>query len=125
VRNDEGKMLKITKIDTQDEQRIVFEGCLIEPWTCDLGSHWEQARHNQPGRKFTVDLRGVTRIDRSGECALIQMKSAGAEFLARGMRIKYLLKTLECQVDERRSRGGPEEPAEIDRGKNGRNDSAA
>ena len=125
MRNDEGKMLKITKIDAATELRLVFEGCLIEPWTRDLGSHWEQARHNQPGRKFTVDLRGVTRIDRSGECALAHMKSAGAEFLARGMRIKYLLKTLECQVDERTSRDGPESPAEIDHGKNGRNDSAA
>jgi hypothetical protein len=117
-------MLKITQIDTQNEQRIVFEGCLIEPWTRDLGSHWEQERHNQPSRKFTVDLRGVTRIDRSGECALVQMKSAGAEFLARGMRIKYLLKTLECQVDERRSSDGSEEPAEIHLGKGGRNNNA-
>lgn len=93
-------MLKITKLDAATELRLVLEGCLMEPWTRDLGSHWEQARHNQ------------------------HMKSAGAEFLARGMRIKYLLKTMECQVDERRSSGGPEEPAEIDRGKDGRNNNA-
>jgi len=68
-------MLKITRIDTPAEQRLVLEGRLIEPWSADLTSHWEQTRHARPERTFIVDLRGVTRIDGTVESALALMKS--------------------------------------------------
>ena len=67
-------MVKIARIDTPAEQRLILEGRLTEPWTADLGSHWEQTRQTRPERRFIVDLRGVRRIDRTGESALARMK---------------------------------------------------
>ena len=93
----EGTMLRITKIDTPTEQKLIFEGRLTEPWIADLSFHWEDMCHAHPKRKFVVDLRGVTRIDSRGESALALMKAEGAEFLASGVRIKHLLEHLESR----------------------------
>jgi ABC-type transporter Mla MlaB component len=88
-------MLRITKIDTPSEQRLILEGRLVEHWIADLSSHWQQTRRAHPERKFVVDLRGVVRIDRAGEAELALMKTEGAEFLASGIRMKHLVKDLE------------------------------
>jgi hypothetical protein len=89
-----GTMLRITKIESPTEQKLILEGRLAEPWSSDLRSHWEESRRGHPGRKFIVDVKGVTRIDAGGERALATMKSQGAEFLASGVRMKQLLKDL-------------------------------
>ena len=96
-------MLRITKIDTPTEQKLILEGRLTEPWIADLSSHWEDMRHAHPKRKLVVDLRGVTRIDSSGESALALMKAEGAEFMASGIRIKHLLEDLESHRAGRES----------------------
>jgi ABC-type transporter Mla MlaB component len=87
-------MLKITRIDTKTEQRLVLEGRLTEPWIADLRPHWQETRHAHPEREFVVDLRGVVRSDTAGECALALMKTEGAEFLASGIRMKHLVEHL-------------------------------
>jgi ABC-type transporter Mla MlaB component len=94
-------MLKITRIDTDTEQKLILEGRLTEPWITGLRSHWEEARHLHPDRKFVVDLRGVVRIDRFGESALALMKSEGAEFLASGIRMNYLVQQLETEAQQK------------------------
>ena len=48
-----------------------------------------------------VDLIGVIRIDRCGERVLALMKGAGAEFLANGIRLTYLVKDLETEAQKR------------------------
>jgi anti-anti-sigma regulatory factor len=96
----EGTMLRITKIDTRTGQKLILEGRLTEPWIADLSFHWEDMCHAHPKRKLVVDLRGVTRIDSSGESALALMKAEGAEFVASGVRIKHLLGQLEGRVPE-------------------------
>ena len=100
-------MLKITRIDTPAEQRLILEGWLIEPWTAVLTSPWEETRQARRDRKFIIDLRGVTRIDATGESALAAMKSEGAQFLARGIRMKHLLKSMERNRAKRKSQDGP------------------
>jgi hypothetical protein len=90
-----GTMLRITRIESPTEQKLILEGRLVEPWSSDLRSHWEEARRAHPERKFVVDLKGVTWIDAGGERALATMKGLGAEFLASGVRMKQLLKDLE------------------------------
>jgi ABC-type transporter Mla MlaB component len=92
-----GSMLKISEIDTRTEQKLILEGRLTAPWIAELRSHWQQIRHAHPERKFVVDLTGVTRIDSAGENALALMKTDGAEFLARGIRMQHIVKDLEAQ----------------------------
>ena|SRR5947209_7043525 len=87
-------MLKISKIDTETEQRLILEGRLANPWIADLDSHWKETRHAHPERDFVVDLKGVVRIDNAGECALTLMKAEGARFLASGIRMKHLIHDL-------------------------------
>ncbi len=99
-------MLRITKIDTPSEQKLILEGRLTEPWIADLSSHWEETRHAHPERKFVVDLRGVMQIDSAGEGALALMKTEGAGFLASGIRMKHLVKDLEIEAQQKsHSRG--------------------
>jgi len=90
-------MLRITKIDSASEQRLILEGLLTEPWIADLSSHWEETRRAHPERKFMVDLRGVMRINSAGEGALALMKAQGAEFLASGIRMKHVIEGLEIE----------------------------
>jgi anti-anti-sigma regulatory factor len=97
-------MLRITKIDTPSELRLILEGRLTEPSTADLCFHWAETRYARPERKFVVDLKGVVRIDRSGERALALMKAEGAEFLASGIRIAHLVKELDIRDLGRTSR---------------------
>ena len=93
-------MLKISKIDTETEQRLILEGRLANPWIADLDSHWKETRHAHPERDFVVDLKGVVRIDNAGECALTLMKAEGARFLASGIRMKHLIQDLELKAQE-------------------------
>lgn len=99
-------MLKITRIDTKIEQRLILEGRLTKPWLADLRSHWEESRHAHPERKFVVDFRGVVRIDSAGEGELALMRTEGARFLASGIRMKHLVKDLETEAQQKsHSRG--------------------
>ena len=90
-------MLKITRIDTDTEQRLILEGRLADPWIRGIGSHWKETRQLHPERDFVVDLKGIMRIDSAGECALALMKAEGARFLASGIRMKHLLHELEVE----------------------------
>jgi len=98
-------MLRITRTDSNTEQKLILEGRLTEPWTADLASHWKEPRRAHPERKFVVDLRGVVRIDNAGERALALMKASGAEFLASGIRTRHLIKDLETEAQQK-SRSG-------------------
>jgi len=95
-------MLKITRIDTDTEQRLILEGRLANPCIAELSSHWKETRHAHPERDFVVDLRGVLRIDNAGECALALMKAEGARFLASGIRMKHLIHDLEIRAQGNR-----------------------
>lgn len=95
-------MLKITRIDTDTEQRLILEGRLANPWIADLRFHWKETRHAHPERDFVVDLNGVMRIDNAGECALASMKAEGARFLASGIRMKHLIQELEIKAQGNR-----------------------
>lgn len=98
-------MLRITTIDTPTEEKLILEGRLTEPWVVELESHWETMLRASSRRRFVVDLSGVTRIDPSGEGALARMKRDGAEFLARGIRVRHVLDTLSSNGVPRESSG--------------------
>jgi len=90
-----GKMLKITIVDASDEQKLILEGKLTEPWLSELKSCWENARNAREGHDCIVDLTGVTHIDRDGEDALLKMRNEGAHLVAKGICTKHKLKDIE------------------------------
>jgi len=87
-------MLKITVVDTTTEQTLVLEGRLTEPDISALESTWENTRRTRGSRPCVVDLRNVTFIDESAETILLDMNTAGAEFIARGVANTYRLEQL-------------------------------
>jgi ABC-type transporter Mla MlaB component len=96
-------MLKITKVDTSTEQRLILEGHLTGPSVADVRPNWKELRHAYPERKFVVDLRGITRVDRDGANALVLMKREGAKFLATGLRVKRVLGGLKTKAPKTES----------------------
>jgi ABC-type transporter Mla MlaB component len=84
-------VLRITITDFPDEQRWSLEGRLLGPWAAELMSLWRERRHQQDLRKCVVELNHVTFIDRTGEAALTEIMSQGAEIIGGGVYTKQKL----------------------------------
>ena len=99
-------MLKITLIETPDEQKLVLEGKLIASDLSELKIAWEGANGKREMRRRVVDLRDTTFIDPSGEQILMEMKRQGAQFIACGVCTPHQLKRLgiPCQGAEQKCR---------------------
>jgi anti-anti-sigma regulatory factor len=87
-------MLKITVIETPEEQRLVLEGRLAEPETSELEAAWKKLRETHAGRRSVVDLRSTTFIDQNGEKALLHLRLDGAHFVACGVSTTHRLAEL-------------------------------
>jgi ABC-type transporter Mla MlaB component len=81
-------VLRITITDFPDEQRWSLEGRLLGPWAAELISLWRERRHPHETRKCVVELNHVTFIDRTGEAALTEIMSQGAEIIGGGVYTK-------------------------------------
>lgn len=90
-------MFRITRIDTETEQRLVLEGKLTEPSLAELQAAWEKARGGRGGRRCVVDLNGVTVIDRHGKRILAEMCSEGALFVVQGVATAELAREIACR----------------------------
>jgi len=87
-------MLRITIAEMTTEQRWTLEGRLVGPWVAELRTCWKK-RHRAPnGHTCTVDLSGVTFIDKGGQRLLRTMAKEGTQFVATGMYIKHVLDQL-------------------------------
>jgi anti-anti-sigma regulatory factor len=87
-------MLKITVVETMDEQRLVLEGRLTEPEISELEAAWQKLRETRGARRSVVDLRSATFIDPDGERTLMQMRGDGAHFVACGVSTTHRLAEL-------------------------------
>jgi anti-anti-sigma regulatory factor len=87
-------MLRITIAEMATEQRWTLEGRLVGPWVGELRTCWKKRHRAQNGRSCTVDLSGVTFIDKSGQRFLRTMSKEGTQFIATGMYIKHVLDQL-------------------------------
>jgi ABC-type transporter Mla MlaB component len=87
-------MLRITVAETAVEQRWTVEGRLVGPWVGELRTCWKKRHRAQNGRTCTVDLSGVTFIDRGGQRLLRSMSKEGTQFVATGIYIKHVLDQL-------------------------------
>ncbi len=83
-------MLKITRNETEVEQRWTLSGRLSGPWVGELHSAWERARGDST-KTHLVDLTDVISLDENGERLLRTMKAEGARFVARGVCMKHIL----------------------------------
>jgi hypothetical protein len=83
-------MLRITISDGGSEQRWILQGRLVEPWVAELETRWKERTHRDACR-CVVDLTEVTLIDKRGEKLLRAMWRAGADLIARGVYLRYLV----------------------------------
>ena len=87
-------MLRITITDFPDEQRWSLDGRLAGPWASELRSTWRKTRRQDDTRRCIVELNNVGFIDQTGEAALAEIMSQGAEFIAGGVYTQQRLRDI-------------------------------
>jgi ABC-type transporter Mla MlaB component len=87
-------MLRITITETAAEQRWTVEGRLVGPWVSELRTSWKKRHRAQKGRACTVDLSGVTFIDKGGVRLLRTMSREVTQFMATGIYTKHVVDQL-------------------------------
>jgi hypothetical protein len=87
-------VLRISKIDTDHERRLVLEGKLIHPWIAELRKAWLDAAATLDSRRLVIDLKNVTVISPEGETALFDLMRNGARFFCNGVLTKHVLRRL-------------------------------
>ncbi len=87
-------MLRITNQVMADEVRWILSGRLAGAWVAEFRSNWDHTRDITRSRRQVIDLSDVISIDERGEGLLGELKSEGAEFVARGVYIRHLLEQL-------------------------------
>jgi hypothetical protein len=75
-----------TKVDARSR--------LVGPWVGELRTCWKKRHRSQNGRGCTVDLSGVTFIDKGGQRLLRTMSREYTQFICTGMYIKHVLDQL-------------------------------
>jgi hypothetical protein len=84
-------VLKITRIETSEEEKWTLQGRLVGLWVSELRKCWKKTHRTDNNLKCIVDLNDVTLIDRKGERLLRTMSKEGAQFIATGIYIRHLL----------------------------------
>jgi hypothetical protein len=69
----------------------VLEGRLVGPWLGELERCWRELERSGSGRKFVVDLMGVTFVDPEGKALLSQICQSGAELVATGCCMRFIV----------------------------------
>jgi hypothetical protein len=87
-------LLRIAIRSTEHQDTWMLEGRLAGQVVDELTTSWRRAIGEEPGRLRVVDLVNVTFVDERGERALLEMMTAGAQFVARGVYMKSLLQSL-------------------------------
>ncbi len=94
-------MMRIQVKEFDDQLILQVEGRLAGAFVPELENCWQAARANQPNRKISVDLKGVTCVDRAGRHLLLLMHGNGVGFLRAGLAIQDILEQVmeppECQ----------------------------
>jgi len=98
-------VLKITITDLPDTQRWSLQGRLVGQWAAELKSCWTEARQIGDTRRCIVELIEVISIDRNGEAVLAEIMSQGAEFIARDVYTKHVLRNLRSELKRGRMKG--------------------
>ena len=84
-------MLRITIDETPTEKRWILQGRLVGVWVSELRRTWKKTPRLEDNRPCVIDLNDVTFIDEKGVRLLRAMAKQGAQFVATGIYIKYVL----------------------------------
>jgi hypothetical protein len=95
-------VLRITMMNSPEEQRWSLQGQLVGQWAAELRSTWRNAQVEGNSRKCIVELTEVTSIDRNGEEVLSEIMSHGGEFVASDVYTKHLLQNLRSELERSR-----------------------
>lgn len=68
-----GDVLRITIHEEADNVRLKLEGRIVGPWTAELDRTWHSLVPSLDDKKLSVDLRGVSYIDREGRGILAKI----------------------------------------------------
>jgi uncharacterized protein (DUF2249 family) len=90
----EGKVLTIIITETPTEIRWVLQGRLFGSQVTEVKGNWRIANRMRKGRACTMDLEGLTFIDKRGKRLLRAMSIDGAQFIAGGPNNGYLIEEL-------------------------------
>ena len=81
---------KISVYETDATIVLKIEGRIAKPVIDELNRAWQDLAPSIGSRKLSIDLRGVTFMDRSGRQVLAEIHAkTGAEFLADTPMTKY------------------------------------
>jgi hypothetical protein len=100
-------MLKISRIDSASQRRLVVEGKLIAPWAGELRNACQEAKADLDGRELVVEMRHITMISQEGENVILELINEGTRFRCRGEFTKHVVKELTRRASGiRRTRAG-------------------
>jgi anti-anti-sigma regulatory factor len=84
-------VLKIIISETPAETRWILQGRLVGVWVDELRMSWKKKPRRQNAAPCVIDLNDVSFIDQRGERLLRALAKKGAQFIATGIYIKYVL----------------------------------
>jgi hypothetical protein len=84
-------VLKIIISETPKETRWILQGRLVGDWVDELRTSWKRKPRRQNAVPCVIDLNDVSFIDQKGQRLLRAMGKKGAQFIATGIYIKYVL----------------------------------
>ena len=77
-------MLRITLEEEDHCTRFRLEGKLAGDWVRELERCWIRTKNANPDKRFKIDLRAVSFVDRSGQALLEHLALEHAELWAAG-----------------------------------------
>ncbi len=92
-------MMKIETKEVDGGLILQVEGRLTGAFVPELEHCWRAARAGQPAQRISVDLKGVTCIDRSGRYLLQLMHASGAGFLKAGLAVQDIIDQVIAQQE--------------------------
>ena len=103
-------VLRITINEDATKVMLKLEGRIVGPWTTELDRIWQSLGPSLAGRKLSVDLCGVSYIDREGRGVLADIyRKTRAEFQTDTPLTEYFVQ--EARSDGSRNRNSIEKGA--------------
>ena len=100
-------MLRITLQEEDDKLTLKLEGRIVGPWTAELDRTWNSLSPSLNDKKVSIDLCGVSYIDRDGRGILADMyRQTHAHFEANTPLTRYFADEVRASNFETISREG-------------------